>query len=327
MNDMNERINLNFDLSIISESICKEYGFGQFVSNEIITVGYEDFNYILCTSIGKYCVKIFNKDRTLKDCNSYIDRIKLSSEIGVNSPKPYYHKDEILYVFVNNDTEFRLCVFEFIDGSNFYDLNTIPTENEIKDLIRQMALIHKAKLDSKFIYDSWTLTNFKEEYEKKKQYLEEKDRIIVDDLRNKFDTVDFDKLEHTFVHGDIVSSNVMKDKTGRLWIIDYAVSNYLPRIVDLAVSAYNLCTDPNSYENTLNSVRLIISEYEKYNKLSDYEKEAFPIFFELGNGMGLLQTSYQKAIGNGSEENEFWLDVSRKGIGFSTPEFWRKILD
>ena len=69
--------------------------------------------------------------------------------------------------------------------------------------------------------------------------------------RSKFDYIDFTKLEHSFVHGDIVSSNVMRDKNGKLWIIDYAVSNYLPRIVDLAVSAYNLCTDPKRNKKTL----------------------------------------------------------------------------
>ena len=38
----------------------------------------------------------------------------------------------------------------------------------------------------------------------------------------------------------------MKDNNGKLWIIDFAVSNYLPRIVDLAVSSCNLCLNPDS---------------------------------------------------------------------------------
>ena len=35
-------------------------------------------------------------------------------------------------------------------------------------------------------------------------------------------------------------ATVMKDNNGKLWIIDFAVSNYMPRIVDLAVSSCNL---------------------------------------------------------------------------------------
>ena len=69
---------------------------------------------------------------------------------------------------------FRLCVFEYVDGKSFYDLNEIPTEKEIKNIISQMAQIHNAKLESDFIYDKWTITNFIKEYEEKGKYLDSK---------------------------------------------------------------------------------------------------------------------------------------------------------
>ena len=59
-----KRINLNTDLDNISKEICNEYNLGQYISDTIIEIGYEDFNYILETSSGKYCVKIFN----IKSC-------------------------------------------------------------------------------------------------------------------------------------------------------------------------------------------------------------------------------------------------------------------
>ena len=326
MNDLYDRIDLKFDLDIISKEICNHFNFGQYISNEIITVGYEDFNYILTTSSGKYCVKIFNKERTLEDCKNYIDRISLSSEIEVNSPRVYKCGDEILFIITIDGVQFRLCVFEFIDGASFFDSNLIPSDDEIKEIIRQMAIIHKAKLESNFIYDTWTLTNFEKEYEKKKQYLSDKDADILIKLQKKFKEIDFDKLVYSFVHGDIISSNVIKDKNNKLWIIDYAVSNYLPRIVDLVVSSCNLCLDPDSKDNSLKKIRMIITEYEKYNKLSKYEKEMLPLFFELANGMGILQTSYQKNIGNTSEENEYWYNLSIKGMDYSCDDFWSKVL-
>ena len=42
--EFKNRINLNIDLSIISREICKAYFLGEYVSDKIITVGYEDFN-------------------------------------------------------------------------------------------------------------------------------------------------------------------------------------------------------------------------------------------------------------------------------------------
>ena len=67
LQEFNKRIKLNTDLKNISELICKKYDLGQFISNELITIGYEDYNYYLTTSKGKYCVKIFSKERTIND--------------------------------------------------------------------------------------------------------------------------------------------------------------------------------------------------------------------------------------------------------------------
>lgn len=42
LQDFNKRIGLNTDLKNISELICNKYNLGNFVSNELITIGYED---------------------------------------------------------------------------------------------------------------------------------------------------------------------------------------------------------------------------------------------------------------------------------------------
>ena len=66
LQDFNKRIKLNTDLKNISEQICSYYNLGEFTFNELIIIGYEDYNYYLNTSKGKYCVKIFSKIRTLR---------------------------------------------------------------------------------------------------------------------------------------------------------------------------------------------------------------------------------------------------------------------
>ena len=139
--------------------------------------------------------------------------------------------------------------------------------------------------------------------------------------------VDLSKLPHSFVHGDIISSNVIKDEDDKLWIIDFAVSNYLPRIIDLVVTGDNLCLDPNSKENTIKNFKLIISEYEKYNKLTDYEKEIIPLFYDIGNAMGILQINALKQNGEYSEEDEYWLKVSGQGLKYSDSKFWSEIFE
>lgn len=322
-----DRINLNTELSIISQIVCKEYELGEYVSETLITVGYEDFNYILESSKGKFCVKIFNKERTDEDCKNYVDRIELASTLDINTPKLYKVNNKSESVIEWSNVKYRLCVFEYVEGQNFFDLGIIPSEDEIKEIMRQMSIIHKAELKSDFIYDKWAIINFEQEFKDKEQYLNETDRNKLKELLDKFLNIDMNRLPKAFVHGDIISTNVMKDINNKLWIIDFAVSNYLPRIIDIAVSACNLCLDVEDKEKTIQKLKMIISEYQKYNKLTDYELEQIPLFFDVGNAMGILQISYLSSLGEISEEDKFWYNVSEKGLEFSDKEFWNKILN
>ncbi len=52
-----KRIDLNTKLDNISKQICNEYNLGQYISDTLIEVGYEDFNYILKTTIRKVLCK------------------------------------------------------------------------------------------------------------------------------------------------------------------------------------------------------------------------------------------------------------------------------
>lgn len=324
--EFKDRINLNTELSTISKQICNKYDLGEYISETIITVGYEDFNYILETSTGKYYVKIFHKDRTDKDCKKYIERIELASSTNINTPKLYKINNESECIIEVDDVKYRLCLFEYINGKSFFDLKMAPNESEIKEIIRQMANIHKQQLNSEFIYDKWAIVNFIKEFEDKKQYLNEKNYKRLRELLIKFKNVDMKKLPHTFTHGDIISTNVMKDNDGKLWIIDFAVSNYLPRIVDLAVSSCNLCFNPESIKETTSKIKMLIKEYEKYNKLTNYEKEVFPIFFDIANAMGILQISYLANQSETSEEDKFWYNESERGLEFSDNNFWKEII-
>ena len=322
MEDFFERIGIEESLDEISILICSECEIEGYTSSKIIEVGYEDFNFILETSKQKYFVKIFNKDRTEEDCKNYIDRIELSNSININTPKLL----KIGNIHIKGVT-LKFIVQEYVSGKSFLDLKEIPGEAEIKEIIRQMAIIHRTKLDSGLIYDMWTTTNFVKEFDSKYKYLDNKYYEKFKDLRDKLEKVDLNKLPHGFVHGDIISSNVLKDDNGKLWIIDFAVSNYLPRIIDIVVTGCNLCQDINSKENTVRNLRLIIDEYEKYNKLTEYEKEMIPLFYDLGNAMGILQINYIKQNEEYSDEDKYWIELSEKGLEYFNQDLWKEVLN
>lgn len=322
MENFFERINVNSSLNEIAQMICSKCGIDDYISSQIVEVGYEDFNFIIETKNKKYFVKIFHKGRTSQNCSNCMDRINLSNKIDINTPKTICF-DSIKI----EDKNLKFVIFEYINGKSFLDLEEMPNEAEIKEIIRQMANIHRAELKSDFIYDTWTITNFTKEFETKGKYLDQQYYEKFKELSDKLKKVDLKKLPHSFVHGDIISSNVIKDNNNKLWIIDFAVSNYLPRIIDLVVTEDNLCLDSNSKENTIKNFKSIINEYEKYNKLVDYEKEIIPLFYDLENAMGILQINSIKQSGEYSKEDEYWLKVSEQGLKYSDSQFWSEIFD
>lgn len=326
LQDFNKRIGLNTDLKNISEQICSQYNLGGFISNELITIGYEDYNYYLTTTKGKYCVKIFNNIRTRQDIVNYLERIRVVANSQINAPKPLKINNDIVLELDYKKNHYDICVFEYIDGKNYFELNQKASKEIIKELAKQTAMINQLDIKPDFIYDSWAIINFEEEYKNKREYLSDKYKEEFDKLLTKFKRIDLDKLPKGFVHGDIISTNVMLDSTNKVWIIDFAVSNYLPRIIDLAVISCNMCLDNSSKENTYENIALLVSEYNKYTPLSEYELSAFRTFYKLANAMHILQTQYIIKTDGDSAENKYWLNEGIVGYSFSDDEKFLKIL-
>ena len=320
LHDFNKRIKLNTDLKNISNQICNYYDLGDFVSNEVITIGYEDYNYYLTTSKGKYCVKIFSKIRTAEDIKNYLIRIRAVANSDVSSPKPLLVNGDICLSLDYENNHYDICVFECIDGKNYFELQENPSSDVIKELARQMAMINNLDIQPGFIYDTWAIVNFEKEYSQKREYLSDKYKEEFDNLLIKWKNIDFDRLPKGFVHGDIISTNIMKDKDSKIWILDFAVSNYIPRIIDLVVTSCNMCLDENSIDKTMENIKLLVSEYNKYNILTDYELEMFALFYKLANAMHILQPTYIIKTDGDSEENQYWLNEGVVGYSFSDDE-------
>lgn len=322
LQEFNKRIGLNTDLSDISKIICERYNLGEFISNKVIMVGYEDYNYCLETSCGKYCVKIFSKVRDKKEINDYLDRIRRILNSNVSAPKPFLTDNDILLSFDYKDNHYDLCVFEYINGKDFFEIGNV-SRDVICEIAKQTAMIHELDVKLNPMPDSWSVINFEEQYNLKKDNLPDEYKVSFDKLIKEFKNVDFKRLPYAFVHGDIRSANTMLDINNRVWIVDFAVSNYLPRIIDLAVTSCDMCLDRSSSEKTLENITLLLEEYNKYHQLTNYELEVFRIFYRLVNAMYILQTHFYINEYGDSEENQDLL--SRGTFGYKLSEDERLI--
>lgn len=316
MDNFEERIAPNTDINELSRIICESFNLGNYVSKELINIGYEDYNFILATENGKYCVKIMSKMRSQEEIINYVSRIDAVSKSEVSSPKPLRVNDKVLHTINLGAEKYDIVVFEYINGKNYYQLETTPSIEELKKLADEVAKIHSIRLKPNFIYDSWAIINFEKEYNDKFQYLEETEKTEVESLLDSYRLIDFSKLPVAFVHGDVISTNLMKDQNDKLWIIDYAVSNYLPRITDLVIVACNLCLDKNSKENTVKNIQTFLQEYEIHNPLTKYENEVFDILYKVANAMHILQTQFLSKNEGQSDENDYWYTEGKIGLSY-----------
>jgi Ser/Thr protein kinase RdoA (MazF antagonist) len=305
----------NFKLALTQ--ICGDYDIGEYKSHSIVPIGYEDLNLVVETEKGKFFSKIFASSRSSDDCKRYVDVVTAAVATGVSHPFIYNSSQGHLYEFRTENSSLRLCMMEYIDGATLYERGEKLTNEEEKYLIEQAAIINRMDIKPDFIYDIWAISNFPEEFEKKKDVLELEDREVITPLAEEFKSLSISDLPHAFVHGDIISSNVMKDKSGKLYIIDFSVSNWYPRIQELAVLLCDLYFDSSNPEAFKNKYNWAISEYRRYIKLTSKEFEALPLFAKAAHAMHVLGASYERSIGNTEGENNSWFELGRKGLQLS----------
>lgn len=152
---------------------------------------------------------------------------------------------------------------DYIDGKDFFTLDKLPSEDELKIIAKETARLNLIDYRPEFIYDKWAIINFEKEYLKNKKLLEGKYKLFIVNVLKDFKDIDFSKLKYGFVHGDIIETNILRDKNKKLWFIDFSVSNYLPRIVDIAVIICDLCLDLNNLKISKQRVSIFLTEYNK----------------------------------------------------------------
>lgn len=310
-----KRIGFDGDLKRISKDICRDFNLGDFLDCKVILIGYEDFNFFLRTANGKFFVKIFSNERTIDDCKRNVDIIVKSLEAGISVPKLYRSKEGYLHLLEIDRVILRICVMDFVDGEDFFTSKALVRKEDIVSLAHQAALINSINIKPSKIYDSWATYNFLLEFKEKGQYLEKEDFDVIKPLGEKFNNLKIETLPHCFVHGDIIRTNVIKDKNDKIWIVDFSASNYYPRIQELAVLACDFLFSRDSKKESEENLKIALEKYQKTIKLTQRELESLPTYIELAHAMHVLRANYDKKVrNNNSEENNYFLNIGKSGL-------------
>lgn len=303
------------DISNLSKLVCKEYSLGAYYDTFVIEIGYEDFNAIITTSNGKFLMKVFRNSRNDNEVYECIDRSWNAWKNNVQTPKIYKNSNDNIVTIINyKNSRFRVSVIEFIDGNNFFDLNRKPTMNELREIVNIASNLNVMNYKPNFIYDTWAITSFCNEFEKKYKYLDKGYMEMIKPIYDNFKSFDYDKLPKSFVHGDMMSTNLMVDKNNKIWVIDFSVSNYTARLNEIVV----ICDDVAMiYGNKEESEKRIITAFNQWcNEINatQLEKDSFHVLFDVANAINVLNPLYEIATGNDSEETKMHLNAGIFGL-------------
>ncbi|MCX6810618.1 MAG: phosphotransferase [Candidatus Berkelbacteria bacterium] len=305
MGEHNYRTNKIYkgNLDVLMNLIVNDYHFGELKVYKKIEIGYEDNNYELQSTKGKFLVKIFGNFRDLAECKRYVEVLESVSAAGVSLPKLYKYNENVLY----QKNGANLVVFEFIEGQSFYQMGRDSSNEEAEEILRQASIINQVQLKPEFVYDDWAIINMLEEYEKTKEYLNPNESEKIKPLVEEFKKIELNLLPQSLVHGDMIATNIMRSNAGKIYIVDFACSNYCPRIIELAVLGCNLLRHIH--------IDKILEIYDKCNPLTETEKKLLPLFVKLAHAMHIISAVRERDIyGNKSKENEYWLKQGLTGL-------------
>ena len=298
------------NINILSNLVCKEYNFGSIKDTFLIEIGYEDFNAIIDTTSGKYLMKVFANFRSDEEASECINRSYIAYKNNVKTPRVYENsKGEILTIINYLNSRFRVSVIEYIDGSNFFNLGRKPNLDELLKIVDIGCNLNKIDYKPNFIYDTWAITSFCEEFDKKRQLLDEKYLKILEPIYNKFKLFDYDKLPKSFVHGDMFSTNLMLDKNGDIWVIDFSVSNYTARLNEIVVICAEIALIDNDKIESKKRIKLAFDEWCNKLDATKYEIDFFKLLFNVVAAIKILNSSFNLALGNDSEETQMHLNT------------------
>lgn len=311
----------------VLERAAIEFGLGAISDHGLLTGGYEDVNYRIETDEGEFVVKIFAReypDSHLRVAR-YAGILDDVDKSDVNHPKVHarqgYHKGTARLVYPDRESGLKMVAMDYVPGQTFYERGSAPAADELPDVIEQAAKIHAIGRHVHPIADSWALQNLSREFAKAQSAdtipkRDGKYRRIVERTVAQLSLSDENVLPHTFVHGDMTRHNVIAGDDGKLYVLDFAVANWRPRIQELAVIASTLVHDADNEVPVGELAALIADVYDSAapQKLTLIERRTVGLYAEAVLASTYLGALRVRAESGNSEETSNWLALARLGL-------------
>jgi len=312
-----ERIGFRGNLAPVYREIGALYNLGEIQSGRVILTGYEDFNVVLESTDGrKYFAKFFSHLRTASECTVIVETTNELIKKGVRHP--YFLKNaQGFYITTLSLAEADLIftLMDFLPGVTLYESAQSFSEKDLLFLAQQTAIIAQSEVQGLAKMNEWSAFHLSERYAESSSLLLSSDRALVEESLEMLRLESFNELPRSSIHGDLYSTNIMRDSTDELALLDFCRIAQYPRIQEIAVLFCEELVRTKSWIIFSEKMQFFLNEYEKYITLLEQEKITLTAYLKATYIMLILGASaYSSQGGSHNEENLYWLETGRKGL-------------
>ncbi|HEY1646174.1 MAG TPA: phosphotransferase [Candidatus Saccharimonadales bacterium] len=310
-NTYQERLDYKGDIKPLIAAISEGYELGIVQESSVFNVGYEDCNVRVQTDTGQFVIKAFNKLRAEQDVDRYVSVMQAVVGSGVHHPP--LHRTKSGSLLFTHPSGVSAVAMDFIEGHTYFDTKAVPTDEELALIADEAVKIHSLDIDPAYVFDSWAIPNIHEMHTASLPLLDEEGKRLAQAAISRYEGIDLSKLEKRFIHGDIISPNTLLGSDGKVWVLDFAVSNVYPRVQELAVMASSLLagSQPSSLSQRVERVK---NAYLKAGgELTDYEQQILMDYAIAAAAMEFMGSHKVKYTDKEDpEESDYWIGVGKQ---------------
>lgn len=270
-----KRTNLNIPFEKLLKDVQSKFtSLSKIIDYSPINEGYEDANFVILTTNGKFVLKIFLSERKLESINSYVKILTECKNIGIPTTEILTDFNEGLGFIENGQVKTYYIITKYFEGSNFQ--KTTPSLEDIKTITSYISKINTLNFKFESTYDSWGIKNFTKEYEIKKNKLTSRQNLLIKNNYNDFLKINMSNFSKSVIHGDMQRKHVIKNAQGKYCILDFGCMAYDAKVIELATFLAWFCLQPDTWEDRDIIYKEVLDIYNSTHHLSDDEISTLP---------------------------------------------------
>jgi len=312
-----KRVSLNQEeMPDLIKKVINAYQLGTLISAEGIEISYEDVNFILVTTKGKFLLKVLIDFTAQKPCSQedsfrYIETMESLRADGVPLPKLFKTGDSFLLKqnLPHHKLSIWMIVMDFFEGIDF--IHSPFTLEDIRYFAKILTIFNSSQLVRDSMYDPWQPQYFLEEYQANAQYLSPANTVLIEEVAQTFQQIDLATLPKSIIHADFMRNNISKNSVDKYCVLDFGVVNYAPCLSDVGVFWTGFYLDPEvSLEKNRVAYQTGLETYQKFLPLTPDELAHVGTITQAAYALFHIAATHEKFVENNqTEENGYWISL------------------